>query len=438
MNHTQFICYGLLKIFLKDVINKNVEEPLLCSYFMKTTMFWLIQVGHMNWSPNNLLECFWMCFKYLVQCVNRGKFANFFIPQNNMFMNKIFGIARESLLDQLNQYYRMGLPTLLLSSTLRSILEPALSRPCRIQFTAGICHKIGCACKDLCTLEELNEIHLEKFYLFLTLKSVDTLLNSSLSPYKSLTLQLRKADVLAVTPFVIVKYSSHYKNKQMYNLGKMLCNMLKLSAGIGTISHSLYLAFYYYRTGRYNKALGVSNLMKRRLSEHFILYYAKPVDRNRYSEEISNLSLSRKMKAAWVVDINFYFGIQYIEELILEQEENKLKSPHSEAILYPVFVLVEMLSVLSNYRLGNRSQYLQSLTDLHTLLIYDDGRYVPPFHRDISWQILGICHQVVGDFHGALQSYQESLKQDPRSKIQRATHARIYHIQHQLSRNQRV
>ncbi|XP_062615067.1 uncharacterized protein LOC134276801 isoform X2 [Saccostrea cucullata] len=48
MNHTQFVCYGLLKIFLTEVINKNVEEPLLCSYFMKTTMFWLIQIGHMR------------------------------------------------------------------------------------------------------------------------------------------------------------------------------------------------------------------------------------------------------------------------------------------------------------------------------------------------------------------------------------------------------
>ncbi|XP_062585867.1 uncharacterized protein LOC134247538 [Saccostrea cucullata] len=164
MNHTQFICYGLLKIFLKDVINKNVEEPLLCSYFMKTTMFWLIQVGHMNWSPNNLLECFWMCFKYLVQSVNSGKFANFFIPQNNMFMNKVIGIARESLLDQLNQYYRMGLPCLLLSPTLKSILEPALSRPCSIQFTGNVCFEIGCACQDLCAVDNLKEIFVNKYF----------------------------------------------------------------------------------------------------------------------------------------------------------------------------------------------------------------------------------------------------------------------------------
>lgn len=55
MNHTQFLCYGLIKIFLKEVIN-GIKEPFLCSYFVKTTMFWLIQIGHISWYPNNLLD----------------------------------------------------------------------------------------------------------------------------------------------------------------------------------------------------------------------------------------------------------------------------------------------------------------------------------------------------------------------------------------------
>lgn len=77
MNHTQFLCYGLLKIFLKEIINHTVKEPFLCSYFAKTTMFWLIQIGHITWCPNNLLDCFWKCFKYLLHCVRDGVMQNF-------------------------------------------------------------------------------------------------------------------------------------------------------------------------------------------------------------------------------------------------------------------------------------------------------------------------------------------------------------------------
>lgn len=42
LNHCQFICYGLLKIFLKEVINEQSKSPILCSYFMKTVLF----LGH--------------------------------------------------------------------------------------------------------------------------------------------------------------------------------------------------------------------------------------------------------------------------------------------------------------------------------------------------------------------------------------------------------
>jgi hypothetical protein len=88
MNHTQFLIYGLLKLFLKEVINYGVEEPLLCSYFLKTTVFWMIQMGSIEWRPNNLLNCFWKCFEYLIHCVYRGEFPNFFLPQNKYLSTK--------------------------------------------------------------------------------------------------------------------------------------------------------------------------------------------------------------------------------------------------------------------------------------------------------------------------------------------------------------
>lgn len=45
MNHTQFLTYGLLKLFLKEIINdgKCDEEKLLCSNHIKTSVLWAIQ-----------------------------------------------------------------------------------------------------------------------------------------------------------------------------------------------------------------------------------------------------------------------------------------------------------------------------------------------------------------------------------------------------------
>lgn len=89
MNHTQFLCYGLLKIFLQEVVNRDIEEPFLCSYFVKTTLFWLIQIGHITWYPNGLLNYFWKCLKFLLESVYRCVLSNFFVPQNNMFASKL-------------------------------------------------------------------------------------------------------------------------------------------------------------------------------------------------------------------------------------------------------------------------------------------------------------------------------------------------------------
>ncbi|XP_056002504.1 uncharacterized protein LOC125663373 [Ostrea edulis] len=102
MNHVQFLCYGLLKIFLKEVIN----NPILCSYFMKTILFWVIQEdASLTWTPGYLLSNFWRCFKLLIFWIQRAECPNFFIPQNNMFRVKVTGAAQSLLFDQVHNLY---------------------------------------------------------------------------------------------------------------------------------------------------------------------------------------------------------------------------------------------------------------------------------------------------------------------------------------------
>ena len=100
MNHTQFLTYGLLKLFLKEIINNRLddEEKVLCSYHIKTVVFWAIQQNTMfDWCPKNLLEGFLVCFKLLLKWIYEGICPHFFIPENNMFLNNVYGYLREML-----------------------------------------------------------------------------------------------------------------------------------------------------------------------------------------------------------------------------------------------------------------------------------------------------------------------------------------------------
>jgi len=43
-NHIQLMIYGLLTIILKEIISQHEDiSELLCSYFLKTTLFWVIE-----------------------------------------------------------------------------------------------------------------------------------------------------------------------------------------------------------------------------------------------------------------------------------------------------------------------------------------------------------------------------------------------------------
>ena len=131
MNHTQFLTYGLLKLFLKE-INKGLseEEKLLCSYHIKTVVFWAIQQNTIAlWHPQNLLAGFWVCFKLLLKWVYEGVCPNFFIPEDNMFLNKVYGETQRNLFDQLYGLYQKGIAFLLQIPCMSSCIMNVLCNP---------------------------------------------------------------------------------------------------------------------------------------------------------------------------------------------------------------------------------------------------------------------------------------------------------------------
>lgn len=106
-SHTQLLCYALMKILLKDVINRDPRcNGLLCSYFIKIIIFWLSEETPLSlWKPENLVPCFLQCFKRLIYCVQYSTCPHYFIPEYNLFELKIRGSARSTLLDNLNTLY---------------------------------------------------------------------------------------------------------------------------------------------------------------------------------------------------------------------------------------------------------------------------------------------------------------------------------------------
>jgi hypothetical protein len=429
MNHCQFLTYSLLKLFLKEVINNGVgvDEKLLCSYHMKTAVFWMIQTNTIpNWCPQNLLKCFWYCFKLILKWVYEGVCPNFFIPENNMFLSNIHGEAQSRLFARLYGLYEVGLASLLHSTSLRSYIVNVLYNPrlrictdehtlvSEIEFDGEMFHE----------LYENNGIPLSDLYDIMWYLNfiVDQLTVLPLTLYQIVMLQVFTASLLHSAAFTLHNmYSNTTENKLVYISDRMSCHMLKLAAKFGCISDKLYLAMYYYKTFRYTEALSVIEMTKITLVQPYVMYN-RTVNTERYTEAVGGQSWSTKLTHAVAWQIKLYNEIFYINELVTEQ----IISLQNDwpVLLIPPLVLLHMLEFLC-YRHIDTMRAQTALNNLQYLVHHDQGRYVDVQLRDVSWQILGICQQISGDLQAALYSYQQSLTQYPLSKIQSATLMRI-------------
>ncbi|XP_052690658.1 uncharacterized protein LOC128168492 [Crassostrea angulata] len=422
MNHSQFLTYGLLKLFLKEVINHQSEETnkLLCSYHMKTTVFWAIQQNTLpHWCPQNLLAGFWVCFKLLLKWVSEGVCPNFFIPQNNMFLTKVYGPAQNRLFLQLHELYKKGLACLLQSSSIRAFIINVLYNP----------RLFICTDERLMRSEVDYDVELvnETSYIIVTrtnshnkyIHIIEQLVESSLTHYQAVTLQRLTAFIFQIIAFTLHNICV---NKQMYIADKLSCHMLKLAAKFGCVSDMLYIAMYYYKTFRCREALFVIEMTKVKLAQPYLMYNVH-VDRERYTEAVGGQSWSTKMRQAVAQDIRLDNTICYISELIPEQQSALQNREYTLDI--PVFVMLHFLEFLCHRHI-DMTLSQAAVDELQVLVHHDQGMYIYDISRDISWEILGICQQITGNLQAALYSYQQSLTQHPMNRIQSATQRRIH------------
>ncbi|XP_052700094.1 uncharacterized protein LOC128177423 [Crassostrea angulata] len=432
MNHCQLLIYGLLKIFLKEVLNQQSEETnkLLCSYHMKTTVFWAIQKNTLpHWCPQNLLAGFWVCFKLLLRWVYEGICPNFFIPQNNMFLTKVHGSAQNRLFLQLHELYKKGLACLLQSSSIRSYIIDVLYNPrlsiCTdesmirsetdnyielvirspVQFTKDVSQG------DMCT----KAIH-----------TIEQLVHTPLSQYKVVTLQMYTSFFLQCSAFALQNmYTNTGVNKQMYIADKLSNSMLILAAKFGFQSDMLFIAMYYYKTLRYREALSVIEMIKFKLARPDLMYH-HIVHRaiSRYTEPVEGQVWGMFRQAA-PRNMILYNTISYISELLPEQKSSKGNRRLTSKI--PFLVMLHFLEFLCYRHIGTTLSQA-ALDELRALVHHDLGMDIHNLQRDISWEILGICQQITGNLQAALYSYQQSLRQYPFHKIRTATQRRIQDI----------
>ncbi|XP_062610549.1 uncharacterized protein LOC134272286 [Saccostrea cucullata] len=429
MNHCQFLTYGLLKLILTKIINNGVgdDDKLLCSYHMKTAVFWVIQQNTMpHWCPQNLLGGFWVCFKLILKWVYEGVCPNFFIPGNNMFLSKIHGVKQYQLFIRLLELYEKGIAFLLHSPFIRSYIIDVLYNP-RNSICTDDHTLISEAEFDINLFAEIqhHSVIQEKLDIQICIRCLHTIEQMIGSPlltqYQVIMLQNMTTKVLQYTAFILHMETYTSDNKLSYKADKISSQMLKLAARFGCITDMLYIAMYYYKTLRYMEALSIIEMVKVKLAQPYVMNIDN-IDTEKYTEAVGGQSWSSKIRQVVAAIVILDNRIHFISELIPEQQSALQKGWFLLPV--PPFILLYMLEILC-YRHVDTMRAQTALDDLQTLVHYDQEQFIPLLLRDISWQILGICQQVTGNHQAALYSYQQSLRQERCDKIQSVTEMRI-------------
>ena len=113
-NHTQLQCYAVMKLILKDVIKKKCSEKhksVLCSYFIKTMLFWQFERTESSfWKPTNLTDCLMYLINAFRDCIRIGVLRHYFVPHFNLLEIKLTREAQSELLHIFEMVLEVGVP----------------------------------------------------------------------------------------------------------------------------------------------------------------------------------------------------------------------------------------------------------------------------------------------------------------------------------------
>ena len=412
MNHAQFLCYGLLKIFLKEAIDVNEDvKGLLCSDFLKTAVFWEITESPNHWNPSTLLFRFWKCFCRLLQWVNCSYCPNFFIPENNMLEGNIEGENRAKLLRYLRTLHREGFRSLLRCRSLKSRgMSDVLNDPGRYILEEGTLERRHFARTVLVEQWSGNPLNIGYPYLndeILALQLYRTMSTTRSCLKQYITSIWLKRSMTQISVF----RSSHALSRDKCNKSHYENHMQRMKVlnrcRADPVCHFVYQAMACYNIRMYSQSLKLVQLAKEELCSQSSIYLPIAYTR-RDRQRDDHLPIESRMRKC-IMDV---VKVQKLDlpELYIESHCDKNIIIRNSLPIFPM-VCVLFLQFLCHSKLRNQRQCDEAMNEL-ALRIQVDRHHIEDLGVPLAWQVLGICQQMKGDNSAACHSYLMALRHE--------------------------
>ncbi|VDI80653.1 Hypothetical predicted protein [Mytilus galloprovincialis] len=417
--HTQLMVYALLKIALKDLIENNCQfKELLCSYFLKTVVFWISEeIGVTEWTPHNFMNCFLECLKRLEYYVKYDSLPHYFITERNMLEHRVTLPEWMDLKTKIVQLYKKY-PACLASSGFMSVfflvplyvnvsqnILPALSET----------DMVDCA-KCSANLSSLNEVRFMlldgQAILTYILTPMQVLVNSFELLKQKPDRFIFKCLFSTMCRGVGTRFTSDDVtgggNKLHYQKLKEILPFVILGVRSDAVSGWNVLATFYYCIGRYSVSLKITDyvLCKIKEAKQEKLYYSEDkftidyLPRGCHTIDLSDIHITYSMEPN-----DFYRGS------FLIPDEMKPEVEYKRYIQKPPIVYTFFIRFMCSLKLEQTQKCSQSLNNLKTLIETNNniGTHVM---KAECYTLLGIAYYLMGDLVEAENYHKKAFVSD--------------------------
>lgn len=398
-NHTQMLCYGLMKLLLKDVIDKKESlKGILCSYFLKTLLFWLCEeVDKDIWIPKTLLTCFRACICRLIYCIQYSVLVHYFIPQNNFFEGRYKDDDRIQMIGLLQDAYHLGWQCFRVSGTFSGDFH-TLTNPNHDSKTIHL--MLRAIIYRLAEYFERNEnclVILKKINRFSGIKLASKLIMFILS--RSNNLKVQQTTIL------------HYiNNKVQYHHFKQQQSRLLIASHAGNSEEGwLFIASFFYRQKRYHivrelASYILSRAVKADASFSYITRIPADIDATQLnSGEPSAMLILRSLLQSTMV-------FEGCSSLIPDELEIEVAS--GNLFVVDLIILTHFLIFLSNYHLGDFMSCMGSLGSLEAnTQTWYRLNLVGKRQITSAFICLGVAHEMMGHLNKAYECFSTCVSQ---------------------------
>ena len=424
-NHTQLQCYALMKLILKEFVKSNCTEKhknVLCSYFIKTFLFWQFETTDtLFWQTTNLAGCLMCLLHEFYICIKSGVLRHYFVPRFNLLDIKLTPDAQAELLCLFDKVKEIGMPILGQCKSLARVFSKFCGTENVIQ-----------SAKRLPETRRRSELYNDEFMLdFTTAKLPDILKRDPDSfPYEGFLAALdRLTSEGHVTTFfsdVVIRrlcsIISTYKcyhciqqgNKSVYYYMKSLD---KNVYGTDIASCKLWMATFLLQQREFCSSLQTINDTLSSIPPYAI-FYSRGIHSSDYSKQLyidtyykDNSNIISRAKEAWLIDMLFtHEEYPFLPRAI---QVELCYCPKKIAVFISPFTYAYYLMFLCYHGLGqydDRDRALRQLVDT----VNDAERCsIARYH---SYNIVGYCMLIVGNLEMARNIFWKSAQFTHRSR----------------------